>query len=55
MLKDKELTDELVLDWYKRAVHEKINIFDNQNEIIALLAKELLKMRGIDVKTYKKT
>lgn len=55
VLEDKELTDELVLDWYKRAMRGKINIFDDQNKIIAWLARQLLLERGIDAKTYEKT
>lgn len=55
VLEDKELTDELVLNWYKRAMRGKINIFDDQNKIIAWLARQLLLERGIDVKTYEKT
>jgi len=55
VLEDKELTDELVLDWYNRAMRGKINIFDDQNKIIAWLARQLLLERGIDAKTCEKT
>tara|TARA_Y100001973_G_C5179352_1_gene323895 strand:+ start:273 stop:446 length:174 start_codon:yes stop_codon:yes gene_type:complete len=55
VLEDKEITNELVLDWYKRAMRGKINIFDDQNKIIAWLARQLLLERGIDAKTYEKT
>ena len=49
------ITNEIVLDWYTRAMRNKINIFDDQNKIIAWLARQLLLERGIDTKTYKKT
>ena len=55
VLEEKELTNEIVLDWYTRAMRNKINIFDDQNKIIAWLARQLLLERGIDTKTYKKT
>ena len=55
VLEEKELTNEIVLDWYTRAMRNKINIFDDQNKIIAWLARQLLLERGIDSKTYKKT
>ena len=54
ILEDLELDEAQIYDWYNRAMRGQINIFDNQNKIIALLARELLKMRGIDVKTYTK-
>ena len=55
VLEEKELTDEVVMNWYKRAMRGKINIFDDQNKIIAWLARQLLLERGIDAKTYEKT
>ena len=55
VLEEKELTDEVVMNWYKRAMCGKINIFDDQNKIIAWLARQLLQERGIDAKTYEKT
>ena len=51
-MEKQELTDEQIYEWYARA---KINVFDNQNEIIALLARELLAQRGIDAQTYNKS
>ena len=54
VLEDIELTDEQVYDWYNRAMRGKINVFDDQNKIIALLAREILESRGINAKTYDK-
>jgi hypothetical protein len=55
LLEEKELTNEIVMNWYKRAMRGKINIFDDQNKIIAWLARQLLLERGIDAKIYEKT
>jgi len=55
VLEDIELTDEQVYDWYDRAMRGKINVFDDQNKIIALLSREILELRGINAKTYNKT
>jgi|TARA_R110000744_G_scaffold43041_14_gene96755 hypothetical protein len=55
ILEEQDLTDEQIYEWYARAMRGKINVFDNQNEIIALLARELLAQRGIDAQTYNKS
>tara|TARA_R110001583_G_scaffold179634_1_gene336494 strand:- start:1 stop:174 length:174 start_codon:yes stop_codon:yes gene_type:complete len=55
LLEEKELTNEIVMNWYKRAMRGKINIFDDQNKIIAWLARQLLLERGIDAKIDEKT
>ena len=54
-MEKQDLTDEQIYEWYARAMRGKINVFDNQNEIIALLARELLAQRGIDAQTYNKS
>jgi len=38
---------EQVLEWYRRAMRNEINIYDDQNKIIAILAKTLLDNPGI--------
>ena len=45
VLEEKELTDEVVMNWYKRAMRGKINIFDDKNKIIAWLARQLLQVK----------
>tara|TARA_R100000152_G_C6660261_1_gene99345 strand:+ start:215 stop:388 length:174 start_codon:yes stop_codon:yes gene_type:complete len=44
---------EQVLEWYRRAMRNEINIYDDQNKIIAILAKTLLDnpdiLDGVDV------
>tara|TARA_R110002020_G_scaffold66563_2_gene174935 strand:- start:623 stop:826 length:204 start_codon:yes stop_codon:yes gene_type:complete len=52
VLVEQELTDEQVYEWYRRAMRDEINIFDDHNEIISLLAREVLAQRDVDVKTY---
>ncbi len=54
ILEEQDLTDEQIYEWYVRAMRGKINVFDDQNKIIALLAREILELRGINAQTYTK-
>jgi len=46
------MSNEQIFEWYRRAMMDNINIFDDQNAVIAMLARAILEERGVDVETF---